>query len=166
MFSAIQRAESKPVKLNTVTQINEPLARKAADASEARWKEGKPLSVLDGVPFTAKEEFDIAGYKTTVGTGFLGREPATETATCVQRLMDAGAILVGKTNMHEIGIGVTGFNPHHGTPRNPYNLNHHTGGSSSGAGAAVAAGLGPIAIGADGGGSIRIPAAFCGVAGP
>ena len=165
MFSAIQRAESKPVKLNTVTQINEPLARKAADASEARWKAGKPLSVLDGVPFTAKEEFDIAGYKTTVGTGFLGRESATATATCVQRLMDAGAILVGKTNMHEIGIGVTGFNPHHGTPRNPYNLNHHTGGSSSGAGAAVAAGLGPIAIGADGGGSIRIPAAFCGVAG-
>lgn len=165
MLNAIRRAESKPVKLNTVTQINEPAARKAAKDSQKRWSEGKPLSVVDGVPFTAKEEFDVEGYRTTVGTSFMGESPATVTATCVQRLIDAGAILVGKTNMHEIGIGVTGFNPHHGTPRNPYNLNHHTGGSSSGAGAAVAAGIGPFAIGADGGGSIRIPASLCGVAG-
>ena len=165
VLAMIARAESKPTKLNTVTQIDEPAARRAAEASRQRWRNGKPLSVMDGVPFTAKEEFDIEGYKTTVGTSFMGDSPATTTATCVQRLLDAGALLVGKTNMHEIGIGVTGFNPHHGTPRNPYNLNHHTGGSSSGAGAAVAAGLGPIAIGADGGGSIRIPAALCGVAG-
>ena len=81
----------------------------------------------------------------------------------VQRLLDAGAIPVGKTNMHEIGIGVTGFNPHHGTPRNPYNLNHHTGGSSSGAGAAVAAGLGPIAIGADGEGRFESQLLYAGL---
>ena len=66
---------------------------------------------MDGVPFTAKEEFDIEGYKTTVGTSFMGESPATATATCVQRLLNAGAVLVGKTNMHEIGIGVTGLTP-------------------------------------------------------
>ena len=165
MLRAVQKAESNPTKLNTVTQVGEASARKAAEASAQRWRDGQPLSVIDGVPFTAKEEFDIEGYRTTVGTQFLGQTPTNTTATCVQRLCDAGAVLFGKTNMHEIGIGVTGFNPHHGTPRNPYNLNHHTGGSSSGAGAAVAAGLGPFAIGADGGGSIRIPAAFCGVVG-
>ncbi len=76
-----------------------------------------------------------------------------------------GALLIGKTNMHEIGIGVTGLNPHHGIVRNPYSLGHYSGGSSSGSGSAVAAGLCPVAIGADGGGSIRIPAAFCGVVG-
>jgi len=74
-------------------------------------------------------------------------------------------LLLGKTNMHEIGIGVTGFNPHYGAPRNPYHPAHYTGGSSSGSAAAVAAGLAPIALGADGGGSVRIPAAFCGVYG-
>ena len=74
-------------------------------------------------------------------------------------------MLIGKTNMHEIGINVTGLNPHHGTTRNPYNTDHFTGGSSSGSATAVAAGLAPVAIGADGGGSIRIPSSFCGVFG-
>jgi Asp-tRNA(Asn)/Glu-tRNA(Gln) amidotransferase A subunit family amidase len=74
-------------------------------------------------------------------------------------------LLIGKANMHEIGIGVTGLNPHHGTPRNPYNPDHYTGGSSSGSAAAVASGLCPAALGADGGGSIRIPSAFCGLVG-
>jgi Asp-tRNA(Asn)/Glu-tRNA(Gln) amidotransferase A subunit family amidase len=73
--------------------------------------------------------------------------------------------LVGKTNMHELGLGITGFNPHYGPARNPYNLHHVTGGSSSGSAAAVAAGLCPVALGADGGGSVRIPAGFCGLVG-
>jgi Asp-tRNA(Asn)/Glu-tRNA(Gln) amidotransferase A subunit family amidase len=83
----------------------------------------------------------------------------------VARLRAAGALIIGKANMHEIGIGVTGQNAHHGTPRNPYAPDHYTGGSSSGPAAAVAAGLCPAATGADGGGSIRIPSAFCGVVG-
>src|SRR5208337_2095205 len=85
--------------------------------------------------------------------------------TVVDRLRKAGAMLIGKTNMHEIGLLPDSVNPHHGTVRNPYNLLHEAGGSSSGSAAAVAAGLCPAAIGADGGGSIRIPAAFCGVVG-
>ena len=83
----------------------------------------------------------------------------------VARMRAAGALLIGKANMHEVGIGVTGLNPHHGTARNPYHPGHYTGGSSSGPGAAVASGLCPVAIGADGGGSIRIPSSFCGLVG-
>jgi Asp-tRNA(Asn)/Glu-tRNA(Gln) amidotransferase A subunit family amidase len=112
-----------------------------------------------------KDEMDMTPYPTTVGTAFLGKSPAQEDATVAARLRSAGALLVGKANMHEIGINVTGLNPVHGTTRNPYNPNHFTGGSSSGSATAVAAGLVPVAIGADGGGSIRIPAAFCGLVG-
>ncbi len=136
-----------------------------ARASTLRWRENKPLSEFDGVPVAVKDELDMVPYGTTVGTRFLGRTPAKEDSTVAARLRAAGALLIGKANMHEIGIGVTGLNAHHGTVRNPYNPAHHSGGSSSGSGAAVAAGLCPVAIGADGGGSIRIPAAFCGLVG-
>lgn len=139
--------------------------RAQAAASAARWKQGKPLSILDGVPVPVKDELDQAGYRTTVGTKFLGTTRATEDATVVARLRAAGAVLVGKTNMHEIGMGVTGLNPNHGSARNPYDPTRATGGSSSGSAAAVAAGFGPLAVGADGGGSIRIPAALCGLVG-
>jgi len=104
-------------------------------------------------------------FPTTVGTRFLGEKPASKDAFIVARMRSAGALMIGKTNMHEIGIGVTGINPHHGPARNPYDPEFCTGGSSSGSAAAVAAGLCPVALGADGGGSIRIPAAFCGVVG-
>ncbi len=136
-----------------------------AEASTRRWQEGRPLSPLDGVPIAVKDELDQVPYGTTVGTKFLGTTPAREDATAVARLRAAGAILVGKTNMHEIGISVTGINPHHGAVRNPYNPGHIAGGSSTGSAAAVAAGIVPIALGVDGGGSIRIPAALCGVIG-
>lgn len=136
-----------------------------ARASTERIKAGKPLSLLDGVPVAVKDEVDQTPYPTTVGTRFLGKSPAKQDSTVVARLRGVGALLIGKANMHEIGIGVTGLNPHHGTVRNPYNTDHHTGGSSSGPAATVAAGLCPMAIGADGGGSIRIPSAFCGVVG-
>lgn len=136
-----------------------------ARASSERFKQGKPLSIFDGVPVAVKDELDQATYPTNVGTRFLGNAPAREDATVVARLRAGGALLFGKANMHEIGIGVTGQNPHFGTPRNPYAPGHYTGGSSSGPATAVAAGLCPVAIGADGGGSIRIPASFCGVVG-
>jgi Asp-tRNA(Asn)/Glu-tRNA(Gln) amidotransferase A subunit family amidase len=136
-----------------------------ARASAARYRAGTTLGFLDGVPVAVKDELDMMPYPTTVGTRFLGNVAAQRDATVVQRLRDAGAMLVGKTNMYEIGILPSGINPHFGAVRNPYNLSHNSGGSSSGSAAAVSAGLCPGAIGADGGGSIRVPACFCGVVG-
>src|SRR6185503_5979208 len=95
----------------------------------------------------------------------LGNNPASGDATVVARLRAAGALFVGKLNMQEVGLGITGVNPHHGTPRNPHHPDRITGGSSSGSAAAVAAGLCPIAISADAGGSIRIPSSLCGTVG-
>jgi len=111
-----------------------------------------------------KDELDVAGYRTSVGTRFLSRV-AAEDATVVARVRAQGALVLGKVNMHEVGIDTTGFNAHHGTPTNPYAPGHYPGGSSSGSAVSVAAGFCPISIGADGGGSIRIPAALCGVVG-
>ena len=138
-----------------------------AEAREAtyRYERGAARGPLDGVPIAVKDEVDQRGFGTTLGTAFLGRAAAAADATVVARARAAGAVMIGKTNMHEIGLGVTGLNPHHGVPRNPHDPTRHTGGSSSGSAAAVAAGICPIAIGADGGGSIRIPAALCGVVG-
>ncbi len=147
----------------TVCDADDLMAQ--ARASTKRFLAGEPLGILDGVPVGVKDELDMAPYPTSVGTSFLGESPVAEDAASVSRLRSAGALLIGKTNMHEIGIGVTGVNAHHGTARNPYDVGRITGGSSSGSAAAVAAGLCVLALGADGGGSIRIPAALCGVVG-
>lgn len=136
-----------------------------AKASTERFAQKQPLSLLDGVPVAVKDEVDMLPYPTTVGTRFLGTEPAKQDATVVARLRDAGALLIGKTNMHEIGINPNGYNDTYGTVRNPYDPSCDPGGSSSGSAASVAAGIVPAAIGADGGGSIRIPASLCGVVG-
>ncbi len=136
-----------------------------ARASAARWRAGRPLGAFDGVPVAVKDEMDQAGHGTTAGTKFLGGTRATFDSTVVARLRAAGALLVGKANMHELGINVTGLNPHHGTTRNPYDDRYHTGGSSSGPATIVASGLAPVAIGADGGGSIRMPSALCSIVG-
>jgi Asp-tRNA(Asn)/Glu-tRNA(Gln) amidotransferase A subunit family amidase len=165
LLDAIEASNKATPPLRAVIFCDREDVMRQARESTQRIKAGKPLSIFDGVPVAVKDELDMTPYPTKVGTSFLGQSPATEDATVVARMRAAGALLVGKTNMHEIGINVTGLNPHHGTARNPYNVNHYTGGSSSGSAAAVAAGLVPVAIGADGGGSIRIPAAFCGVFG-
>jgi Asp-tRNA(Asn)/Glu-tRNA(Gln) amidotransferase A subunit family amidase len=136
-----------------------------AQASSVRHKNGNPLGPLDGVPVAVKDEVDMTPYPTTGGTTFLGKNPASEDSTVVARLRAAGALLIGKTNMHEFGVNPNGFNAHYGTVRNPYNLECDPGGSSSGPAATVSAGIAPLAVGADGGGSIRIPAALCGVVG-
>jgi len=141
----------------------EELARDAA-ASAARHKAGARLSVLDDVPVVIKDELDVKGFATTLGTSFR-HDVAAEDSTIVARLRAAGALIVGKGNMNEIGINPIGLNPHYGPCRNPWNRGHITGGSSSASAATVAGGLCPISIGADGGGSIRIPAALCGVVG-
>lgn len=140
-------------------------AIKQAKASKERWDAGRPLGPLDGVPVAVKDELDLKPYPTTVGTRFLGRDPAAEDATIVKRLRDAGAVFLGKANMHEIGINPNCANQHYGLVRNPYDPTRDTGGSSSGSAAAVAARFCPLALGADGGGSIRIPAALTGTVG-
>ncbi|KAH0542645.1 hypothetical protein FGG08_002968 [Glutinoglossum americanum] len=141
------------------------IIRKAAEASTLRYREGKPLGLLDGVPVAVKDEVDVDGYRRSMGTSkeFIRRD--RRTAWCVKKWEDEGAILVGKTNMHELGLDTTNNNPILGTPRNPFNEQYYTGGSSGGSAYAVGVGLVPIALGLDGGGSIRVPASFCGVYG-
>ena len=142
----------------------------AARASTGRYAAGTPLP-LDGVPLVVKDELDVAGLDTTLGLSAAEAarrgvgEAARQTSWCVQQLLDAGMLLLGKTNMHELGLDTTGHNPHWGTPPNPYAAGFYPGGSSAGSAAAVGAGLAPIAVAADGGGSIRLPAAYCGVFG-
>jgi Asp-tRNA(Asn)/Glu-tRNA(Gln) amidotransferase A subunit family amidase len=163
-LEAVRVADERDPPMRAIVAVHPDDLMAQADASAERYRRGQPRGPLDGVPVVIKEELDQVPYRTTVGTRFL-RDVATEDAFVVSRLRAAGALLVGRANMHEVGIDVTGFNPHHGTPRNPYDLERYTGGSSSGSAAAVAAGLCPIAVGADGGGSIRIPAGLCGVFG-
>ena len=162
--STVSSDEAEPA-LRAFIAVKREDVLKQAEESARRIKNGKPLSILDGVPVAVKDEVDMVPYPTTAGTAFLGRSDTSVDSTVVARMRSVGALLIGKTNMHEIGIGVTGLNPIHGTPRNPHNPGYHSGGSSSGSGVAVASGLCPLAIGADGGGSIRIPSAFCGIVG-
>jgi Asp-tRNA(Asn)/Glu-tRNA(Gln) amidotransferase A subunit family amidase len=164
-LEAIETSNAANPPLRAIINIQAEEVLRLARESARRYQDGRALSPLDGVPVTVKDEIDMTPYPTTVGAAFLGKSPAVEDATVAARLRSAGALLIGKANMHEIGIGVTGLNPHHGTTRNPYNPAHYSGGSSSGSAAAVASGLCPIAVGADGGGSIRIPSAFCGLVG-
>jgi Asp-tRNA(Asn)/Glu-tRNA(Gln) amidotransferase A subunit family amidase len=165
ILKAIETSDEGEWPLRAFIAVNADDVLAQARASTERYLSGRPLGPLDGVPVAIKDEIDMLLYGTTVGTKFLGKRAAQQDATVVARLRTAGALLPGKTNMHEIGIGVTGLNIYHGTTRNPYNLNRHTGGSSSGSAAAVAAGLVPAALGADAGGSIRVPASLCGVVG-
>ena len=165
VLQAIAASNETGKPLRAVIMVNRDEVLRQAEAAAKRIRAGQALSVLDGVPVGVKDELDMVPFPTTAGTSFLGRHPVVSDATVVARLRQAGALLIGKTNMHEIGIGVTGLNPHHGTARNPYAMDRHTGGSSSGSAAAVTVGLCPMAVGADGGGSIRIPAGLCGVVG-
>ncbi|GAP83637.2 putative glutamyl-tRNA amidotransferase subunit a [Rosellinia necatrix] len=149
------------------TRVESVLA--AAEASAERYRRGEPLGFLDGVPIGVKEDTDVEGY-----TSYYGQrpepsdpdfKPAIKSLWPVAQMQAAGAVIVGTLAMHELGSDVTGCNPRRGSPKNWYNTSYYTGGSSSGAGSALSAGLIPIAIGTDAGGSIRIPSSFCGVFG-
>ncbi|KAK0605409.1 hypothetical protein LWI29_026424 [Acer saccharum] len=143
----------------------EDILRQATESTH-RYEKGEPISVLDGVPIAIKDEIDCSPYPTTGGTKWLHKlRTCTGDACCVMRLRLCGAILVGKTNMHELGAGTSGINPHYGVTRNPYDTGRISGGSSSGSAALVSAGLCPVALGVDGGGSVRLPASLCGVVG-
>ncbi|KAK3299953.1 amidase signature domain-containing protein [Chaetomium fimeti] len=150
------------------THADELLA--AARASTARWAVGEPLSFVDGVPFGVKDDLAVEGFVSRMGMKMneeeeFFRRVSKETVWPVKALQEAGAIMVGKMNQHEIGMDTNGCNPSTGTPTNWYNKSYYPGGSSSGAGSALSAGIVPISIGTDAGGSIRIPSAFCGVYG-
>jgi len=150
----------------TVLTVYANAARAAADAADARARAGKTLGPLDGVIVTIKDLFDVAGEPTRAGSKVLAHAAAAKTdAAVVRRLHAAGAVIVGKTNMSEFALTGIGANPHYGTPRNPADRARVPGGSSSGAGVAVADGFCEIAIGSDTGGSTRIPASFCGIVG-
>ncbi|KAJ5089318.1 hypothetical protein N7532_008002 [Penicillium argentinense] len=139
------------------------IIRAAAEASTERYQKRQPLGPLDGIPVAVKDEVHITGYKRTLGTKLDFKAGSDATSWCVQQWQDAGAIVIGKTTMHELGLDTNNNNPNFGTPRNPHNKTYYCGGSSGGSGYAVGAGLVPIALGADGGGSIRIPSSFCGI---
>ena len=141
-----------------ITVINQQDAIGAQDkASQA--------GALFGIPIAVKDLFDTAGIRTTIGSKFFAENIPEQDAFVVGLLKKAGAVIVGKTNTHEIALGITGNNPHYGTARNPWDTSRIPGGSSSGSAIAVATGMALGALGTDTGGSIRIPASLCGIVG-
>lgn len=141
-------------------------AMAAARASEARWMRGTPQGPLDGVPVSIKDSIAVAGRPMYRGSkAYAPAAPSPTDAPPAARLLEAGAVLLGKTTMPDLGCLASGISSQHGTARNPWNLARTPGGSTSGGAAAVAAGFGPLTIGSDLGGSVRIPAAFCGLVG-
>lgn len=153
------------VPLNAISGYDEAALLRDAEASTARWMRKEPLSCLDGVPVSVKNNLAVKGLPLTAGIGYYLSSPeahvSTEDGGVTLALRRAGALCSIHTQMTEMGVGVRGFNPHipGGQVRNPLNFDRVPGGSSSGAVAGIAAGLVPAAVGADGGGSIRIPSA-------
>ncbi len=160
----LARIDALDGTLNAYIEVMADRARAAARDSERR-RNGAELGPLDGVPLALKDLIDLAGVATTNGMEILRHAVAAEDAEVTRRLKAAGAVLLGKLNMHEGALGMTTDNVHFGRCRNPWNTEAVPGGSSGGSGAAVAAGLAAGALGSDNMGSIRIPSAFCGIAG-
>lgn len=150
--------------VNAFAVLNQDAMRIALESSN-RWRAGRPMGPLDGVPCTVKDLVDIAGFPTRRGSRTTSADPVMDDSPLVTGLKAAGAVIIGKTTTTEFGWKSPGDCPLHGITRNPWNPNYTTGGSSSGAGAAGAAGFGPLHVGTDAGGSIRIPAAWCGLVG-
>jgi aspartyl-tRNA(Asn)/glutamyl-tRNA(Gln) amidotransferase subunit A len=150
----------------TFTKVYAESARAAAEAQDRLRAAGYVASPLAGLPVSIKDLFDVAGEVTLAGSRALDDQPAaSQDAPIVARLRAAGAVLIGRTNMTEFAFSGVGINPHFGTPGNPFDRRRVPGGSSSGAGVSVADQNAVVAIGTDTGGSVRIPAAFCGLAG-
>lgn len=170
VINAIKDSESMTPKMRIMIEVHEEEILQRATESTARWKENKPLSVFDGIPIAVKDELFLGGYPCRAGLPIKDLEKPkslSDEGWMVRKLREGGAVFLGICNMHQLGVNVYGINPskYHGTCRNPYNFNYPPGGSSSGPASAVASGLCPIALGADGGGSIRIPSGICGIVG-
>jgi aspartyl-tRNA(Asn)/glutamyl-tRNA(Gln) amidotransferase subunit A len=162
-MARINRLEDR---LNAYRLLCTERALERARAADKAFQEGRDHSPLQGIPYAAKDLFDVKGLATSAGAKVLEHDIAVEDAAVIRRLDQAGMILLGKTNTVQFAFSGVGINHDHGTPHNPWSETHCLpGGSSSGSGVAVAAGLVPMALGTDTGGSVRVPAALCGTAG-
>jgi aspartyl-tRNA(Asn)/glutamyl-tRNA(Gln) amidotransferase subunit A len=164
----LERIARLNTKLNAYVHVDEESAMLQAKAADLQRRSGLPLPALHGIPIAVKDLCEIEGQIATAGSLAWKSRRSTCTATVVEKLRAAGMIILGKTHMVEFAFGGWGTNPLMGTPRNPWDMDTHhraPGGSSSGSGVAVAAGLAPAAIGSDTGGSVRVPAAFNGLTG-
>ncbi len=180
LLEAYRRREVSPVEVidqqlglidrvepavNAFVSVHADEARAAALASAERWVAGRPMGDLDGVPVSVKDIVAMAGYPTSEGSTTGSPVPSTEDTPSVARLREAGAVFLGKTTTSEFGWKGMTDTPRFGVTRNPWNLDHTPGGSSGGAGASMAAGIGAVAHGTDGGGSVRLPSSYCGLVG-
>ena len=164
--AVLERIDAQNPAINAYCLVRGDEALAAARASERRWHAGEPAGLLDGVPASVKDLLLTSGWPTLRGSR--ATDPAgpwTADAPAVARLREHGAVLLGKTTTPEWGWKAVGDSPLTGVTRNPWDPSRTTGGSSAGAAAAVACGLGPLALGTDGAGSVRIPASFCGIVG-
>ena len=151
--------------LNCFVGIDRDGAEAAAKSLDQDMKKGRDLGLLHGIPVAIKDIIDVAGQVTTAGSGLHKNRIAASDATCVARLRAKGAVIIGKTVLHEFAFGITGDRSFHGASRNPHDPSRMSGGSSGGSAVAVGAGIVPLALGTDTAGSIRVPASLCGVVG-
>ncbi|MEU0074225.1 amidase [Streptomyces sp. NPDC006332] len=162
--AALERAEAIQPEVNAFTRLTAGEALGQAEASAERWRRGEPAGLVDGVPVTVKDILLLRGAPTLKGSKALSEQGRwDEDAPSVARLREHGAVFLGKTTTPEFGWKGVTDSPLTGVTRNPHDPTRTAGGSSGGAAAAVARGAGPLALGTDGGGSVRIPAAFCGI---
>ncbi|MEJ7685512.1 MAG: amidase [Variovorax sp.] len=161
--AVLDRMASWEPHLQATWLLRPEAALEQARASEARWQRGEPLGPLDGIPTTIKENIATRGDPMPAGTAAVDLQPAAADAPPAARLKEAGAVIVSKTTMPDYGMLSSGLSSFHTLARNPWDLSRTPGGSSAGARAAAAAGYGPLHIGTDIGGSLRLPAAWCGI---
>src|SRR5437868_9600059 len=178
LLAAYRRRELSPVEvtravlahihawephLHATYALDADAAMTQAEASQSRWLQGSPLGVLDGVPAMIKENIATKGVPVPLGTAATDLVPAERDAPPAARLRESGAVILGKTTMPDYGMLSSGLSSFHALTRNPWDLSKNPGGSSSGAGAGAAAGYGPLHLGTDIGGSVRLPAGWCGI---
>jgi amidase len=161
----LTRIEAVNPTVNALVSLDAERAQTAAAEADERQARGEPLGALHGLPFAFKDTHEVAGWRTTYGSRVLAQYVPTRDELIVERIRDAGAIVLGKTNVPEFAAGSHTFNELFGTTLNPYDLGRSAGGSSGGAAAALATGMVPLADGSDMGGSLRNPASFCNVVG-
>jgi aspartyl-tRNA(Asn)/glutamyl-tRNA(Gln) amidotransferase subunit A len=163
--AVIARIGASEPKINAMWSFDPDASRRAARESEARWTKGEPLGPIDGVPITIKENIATRGVAVPLGCAAVPLVPAEADAPPAARSREAGAVILGKTTMPDYGMLSSGLSSFHALARNPWDLSTNPGGSSAGAAAAAAAGYGPLHIGTDIGGSVRLPAGWCGLVG-